>query len=80
MEIRDTSEFYICTVCQEPIVLEIHKNIFFLYIGEYLTFCVYAFCMILGVKSDYFLKQPVILVMVMCGVLFEVRTEFLNNI
>jgi hypothetical protein len=32
--------------------------------------------MILTVNSDYFLK----LVMVKGGVLFEVRTEFLNNI
>jgi hypothetical protein len=38
--------------------------------------------MILSVNSDYFLKQhyQLILVMVKCGVLFEVRTEFLNNI
>jgi hypothetical protein len=38
--------------------------------------------MILTLNSDYFLKLywPVIFVMVKCGVLSEVRTEFLNNI
>jgi hypothetical protein len=44
--------------------------------------------MVLTVNSEYFLKQRLnlnsvnrlIFVMVKCGVLFEVRTEFLNNI
>jgi hypothetical protein len=38
--------------------------------------------MVLTVNSDYFLKddfKKLILVRVKCGVLFEVRTEFLNN-
>jgi hypothetical protein len=34
--------------------------------------------MVLTVNSDYFLNQ-LIFVMVKCGVLFEVRTEFLNS-
>jgi hypothetical protein len=38
--------------------------------------------MFLTVNSDYFLKNinQLIFVMVKCGVLFEVRTEYLNNI
>jgi hypothetical protein len=36
--------------------------------------------MIPNLNSDYFLKQHSIFVMVKCGVLFEVRTEFLNII
>jgi hypothetical protein len=38
--------------------------------------------MILAVNSDYFLNSvnQLIFVMVKCGVLFEVGTEFLNNI
>jgi hypothetical protein len=38
--------------------------------------------MFLTVNSDYFLNSinQLIFVMVKCGVLFEVRTEFLNNI
>jgi hypothetical protein len=38
--------------------------------------------MVLTVNSDYFLNvvNQLIFVMVKCGVLFEVRTEFLNNI
>jgi hypothetical protein len=38
--------------------------------------------MILTVNGDYFLKQnyQLIYLMVKCGVLFEVRTEFLNII
>jgi len=43
------------------------------------VFCIYGFCMILTVNSDHFLKH-LIFVMVKCRVLFEVRTEFLNNI
>jgi hypothetical protein len=45
------------------------------------AFCIYWFCMVLTVNSDYFLKQrkKLIDVMVKFGVLFEVRTEFLNN-
>jgi hypothetical protein len=39
----------------------------------------YGFCTILTVNSGYFLNQ-LIFVMVKCGVLFDVRTEFLNNI
>jgi hypothetical protein len=36
--------------------------------------------MILTINSDHFLKgrNQLIFVMVKCGVLFEVRTEFLN--
>jgi hypothetical protein len=41
-----------------------------------LAFCIYGFCMILTVNS----VNQLIFVMVKCGVLFEVRTEFLNNI
>jgi hypothetical protein len=35
-----------------------------------------------GLNGDYFLNNvnQLIFVMVKCGVLFEVRTEFLNNI
>jgi hypothetical protein len=38
--------------------------------------------MVLTVNSDYFVKKinQLIFVMVKCGVLFEVRTGFLNNI
>jgi hypothetical protein len=38
--------------------------------------------MVLTVNSDYFLNNinQLIVVMVKYGVLFEVRTEFLNNI
>jgi hypothetical protein len=38
--------------------------------------------MVLTVNSDYLLNSinQLIFVMVKCGVLFEVRTEFLNNI
>jgi hypothetical protein len=47
-----------------------------------LHFCIHVFRMILTVNGDYFLKhhQELIFVMVRCGVLFEVRTGFLNNI
>jgi hypothetical protein len=43
---------------------------------------IYVFRMILRVNIDYFLNNinQLIFVMVKCGVLFEVRTEFLNNI
>jgi hypothetical protein len=36
----------------------------------------------LGVNRDFYLNSvnKLIVVMVKCGVLFEVRTEFLNNI
>jgi ABC-type enterochelin transport system permease subunit len=46
------------------------------------AFCIYWFCMILTVISDYFRNNinQLTFVMVKCGVLFEVRTEFLNNI
>jgi hypothetical protein len=42
--------------------------------------CTYGVCMILNVVSDYFLNSVTqfIFVMVKCGVLFEVRTEFLT--
>jgi hypothetical protein len=45
-------------------------------------FRIYGFYMILSVKRDYFLNNvnQLIFVMVKCGVLFEVRTEFLNII
>jgi hypothetical protein len=38
--------------------------------------------MLIGLNGDYFLKRvnQLIFVMVKCGVLFEVRTEFLNII
>jgi hypothetical protein len=38
--------------------------------------------MVLTVNSDYFFNSvnKMIFVMVKCGVLFEVRTEYLNNI
>jgi hypothetical protein len=44
--------------------------------------CIYGSYMILTVNNDYFLNliNELIFVMVKCGVLFEVRTEFLNNI
>jgi hypothetical protein len=42
----------------------------------------YGFCIVLSVNSNYFLKsiKQLFFVMVKCGVLFEVRTEFLNII
>jgi hypothetical protein len=46
-----------------------------------LVFCIYGLCMILSVISDYLLEQrypQLIFVMAKCGVLFEVRTEFLH--
>jgi hypothetical protein len=45
------------------------------------AFCICGFRMILIVNRDYFLSDnKLIVVMVKCGVLFEVRTEFLNDI
>jgi hypothetical protein len=43
---------------------------------------VFMFCMVLTVNGDFSLNSinQLIFVMVKCGVLFEVRTEFLNNI
>jgi hypothetical protein len=38
----------------------------------------YGFCVVLAVNSDHSLKQ-LVCVMVKYGVLFEVRTELLNN-
>jgi hypothetical protein len=45
-----------------------------------LAFCVYGFCMILSVIMIIYLNSvtQLIFVMVKCGVLFEVRIEFLN--
>jgi hypothetical protein len=46
------------------------------YLKSVAVFCVYAVCMVLTVNS----VNQLIFVMVKCGVLFEVRTGFLNNI
>jgi hypothetical protein len=44
------------------------------------VFCIFEFCMVLSVNGYYFLKHTnqSIFVMVKCGVLFEVRAEYLN--
>jgi hypothetical protein len=44
--------------------------------------CIYGLYMILSVKGIIYLNSvnKLTFVMVKCGVLFEVRTEFLNNI
>jgi hypothetical protein len=46
------------------------------------AFCIYGFFKLLGLNCDYFLNSIIwlIFLMVNCGVLFEVRTEFFNII
>jgi hypothetical protein len=46
------------------------------------VFCIHEFCMILSVDRNISLNSvnQLIVVMVKCSVLFEVRTGFLNNI
>jgi hypothetical protein len=46
------------------------------------TFCIYGLCVVHNVNRDYFVNNinQLIFVMVKCGVLFEVRAEFLNII
>jgi hypothetical protein len=50
-------------------------------IGNF-VFCIYGLCVILSVNGVISLNsvKNLAFVMVKCGVLFEVRTELLNNI
>jgi hypothetical protein len=58
------------------------KYIYHLLYSQQTCFCIYGFHMILCASNDYFLNNinHLIFVMMKCGVIFEVRTEFLNNI
>jgi hypothetical protein len=51
-------------------------------VNSHLTFCGYGFCIIFSVNIFYDLNivNQLIFVMVKCGVLFEVKTKFLNII
>jgi hypothetical protein len=61
---------------------ELHIMLYFVFMG-FAVLCIYGFCMVLTVKKTIISLNSInqlIFVMVKYGVLFEVRTEFLNII
>jgi hypothetical protein len=51
------------------------------FISKWVFIYIYEFCMFLVIKSDDFLNRVKKLIRVIkCGVLFEVRGEFLNTV